>query len=193
MVEAMKLLWIALVLVMSAEAQAKDYELDPRKGFTLYSFDTSVLKQGDTISLKTGFHGPCVGKSFPDGVTIRAAEGEHPIVVALHISGCNGLTADGLILTSSFGNWRNDQGKGIVSITGGVGHTIRNCMIFSVPNAGLWSDEDWETLPSNGIVLNHCKGATIERNRMWILRDAIVLNHSTAKLSSNEVTQTRSK
>ncbi|MCP4679233.1 MAG: hypothetical protein GY854_27850 [Deltaproteobacteria bacterium] len=118
--------------------------------------DGAPVKAGDTILLRSGYHGELVIESHynSDWITVAAEEGHTPELSRVHVrSSANwilrGFTVspelaadyecDTLIFIESH-NWRGP----VFDIT------VEDCTAYSVADSSAWSVEDWNNIVCNG-------------------------------------------
>ena len=150
------------------------------------------VRAGDTIWLRSGFHGDLLIESYynPGNITIAAEKGHTPRLLSLHIrSGCN-WTVRGLTISAEFSqpyrrhtlvnleshNWRGP----IHDIV------VERCVLSSVANASAWTAKDWDQLSCDGF---HVDGTqmTIRDNRLLNVNFGISVEASHSLISGNLV------
>jgi len=118
------------------------------------------VKAGDTLVLLDGFHGEFYLRGAYNAVpiTIEAAVGHRPTLSRIFLSaGSNwhfrGLTVSpseapsysaNTLITVESHNWHGPSSHVLID----------NCELYSVPDAGAWSLDDWNTLACNAIQLS---------------------------------------
>ncbi len=118
------------------------------------------VKAGDTIWLRTGYHGEVAieGAYNSSVITIAAEAGHTPALGSLQVQAASHWTLRGLSI--SLEHAPTYQQGTIVAVSShnwsGPAHdvTIEDCTIFSVADVSGWTESDWNALPGNGIQLS---------------------------------------
>ena len=102
-----------------------------------------TFEGGDTIYLRSGYHGDVVIKGENDGyVTIEAYKNEEPSVSRIRISNARFWHMKGLKISPEFA--QPYKRYTLVDISENASHIkIENCMLFSVKDSSGWSADDW--------------------------------------------------
>lgn len=172
------------------------YQIDPVKGSP--SGDGSAAKPwstleevlaakqtfqaGDILELHTGYHGrPVVRGDIAGGeVTVRAAEGEHPVLGALAFRSAAHWRVSGLTITPEDAPAAKGNVAALVAIGADCAAiTVEHCELFSVRSIAAWTEADWLKRSVNGIVSSgeHC---TIRDNTLRHVRFGITIGRSGA-------------
>src|SRR4030042_1544384 len=114
------------------------------------------VRAGDTIRLRSGYHGDLLIDVYhtPANITIAADEGHTPRLSSLHIRSSSHWTIRGLSISAEFSqpykrhtlvhleshDWRGP----IHDIV------VEDCALCSVADASAWTAKDWDRLSCNG-------------------------------------------
>ncbi len=183
----------AAVLVLGRLAAATTYHVDPAKGAsdgdgsaqrpwkTLEEIiGRGLLKQikgGDTILLKTGYHGAAVfSGDNASTVTIAATEGQRPTLSRLTISSGSNWCVRGLVISPAFGS---EPYKGSIVSFGEAGDSSRicveDCYIFTAEDSSKWDAKQWMAANSGVNVGRHGRELTLRNNFIRNTRFGVVL------------------
>jgi len=109
-----------------------------------------AFSPGDTLILLPGHHGSPVLRTRNSGtVTIRPEAGARVTIRRLSYNNATHWAVRGLEISPSLGGAY--QRTTMVDFTGGSDNTLESSLLYSVPDAGAWSQADWDTLASSGI------------------------------------------
>ena len=110
---------------------------------------TKTIADGDTLFLRSGFHGVGFGiNGVQNSKTVIMAEpGHKPILFKVNINGTNWVL-DGIIFTPEGNRGHeirtgNDNGKLLLCTTTSSNNTIKNCEFYSAKNTKSWSIQNW--------------------------------------------------
>ena len=175
---------IALITVAHTAAFAATYYADPVKGSS--DGDGSAAKpwktaqeavyklnSGDTLLLKSGWHGSIgfYNLQHEKTVTVAAAPGEKPHISSINAHGQNWTFKDLTVSPSLVPEGEPEKIKAwlcIVTVNGN-NMVVDGCFIFNVLDASKWTAQDWINA-ANGLSLNDT-AATGQ-----IARDNYILN-----------------
>jgi hypothetical protein len=133
------------------------------------------LKPGDTLLLKSGFHGDVtISGDNDDFITITAAPGQSPQLSQLHMMGKKWIVK-GLAISPSFG--KTPYGGGIVSVGGrddGSELVLEDCFIFTTLDASKWTKEEW--MKANSGVTVGAGGSKHTLRNNYILNTRFAIN-----------------
>lgn len=183
-----KLIVIPITFILSFSAYAKDFYIDPSKGFMLNSGTAEMpwktlqevvsngliqtktkegvvinpngpIKAGDTLILRTGYHGNVyIKNAYNDSViNIVAENGNLPSLSSLRIDSAKNWLFNGLTISGSFANPKQTGGAlvimGMSSYFGPVDSVqIMNCTIYTDERMeSIWTSSDWNTKSSGGV------------------------------------------
>jgi hypothetical protein len=168
------------------------------------------VKAGDTILLRSGYHGQiyCRGAYNDDYITIAAEEGHTPEVRRVFFAAAGKWVIRGLMVSPSFApEYKRDRLIYVVDWGGpSADFVIENNTLYSSADAPSWSAEQWDSLACYGIsviaervrirdntlkYVNHGitisgDNITVERNSIeHIAGDGIVCSADNASLIGN--------
>jgi len=128
-----------------------------------------VIKDGDIIRLKSGFHGSfdtrimknMTERNRSNYIVIEADEGAKPKISWIWMTGCSYWKFKNIDFSPSFNssliiNRDPKGGSAILGSTSGSGNNhfiIENCRIFTVEDASSWTAYDWTAKTWGGIKL----------------------------------------
>ncbi len=150
------------------------------------------VRAGDTILLRSGFHGDLlIDKYYNLGTIILAAEeGQTPRLSSLHIRSGSHWTIRGLTISAEFS--QTYKTHTLVHLEshnwGGPVHDIvvEHCTLFSVADASAWTAQDWDRLSCNGFQVDGSR-MTIRDNRLLNVNFGISVGASDSLITSNVV------
>ncbi len=170
------------------------------------------VKAGDTLLLRSGYHGEiyCRGAHNSDFITIAAEKGHKPKVRRIFFSAAGKWIIRGLTISPSFApEYKRDRLIYVVDWGGpSADFVIENNTLFSSADASSWSAEQWNSLVCYGITVigervkirnntlryvNHGilivgDKFTVERNSIeHIAGDGIVCSANNASLLYNRI------
>jgi parallel beta-helix repeat protein len=150
------------------------------------------VKAGDTLRLRSGFHGELlIDRYYNSGhITLAAEEGHTPRLSSLHIRSSSHWTIRGLAVSAEFGetyqrhtlvhleshNWRGP----IHDIV------VEDCALSSVADASAWTAQDWDRLSCNGLQVDGTR-MTIRNNRLLNVNFGISVGASDSLITGNLV------
>jgi parallel beta-helix repeat protein len=150
------------------------------------------VKAGDTIRLRSGYHGDLlIDKCYNSGtITIAAAEGNTPCLSSVHVrSGCN-WTIRGLTVSAEFSPaYKRHTLIHLESHSwGGPVHDIvvEKCFLYSVADANAWTAGDWDRLSCNGFQVDGSH-MTIRDNRLLNVNFGISVGATDSLITGNLV------
>ncbi|MBD3346343.1 MAG: hypothetical protein GF401_14910 [Chitinivibrionales bacterium] len=131
------------------------------------------VKAGDTLLLRTGFHGEItISRCYnTDFITIAAQEGHTPGALSLKITGACKWRVKGLEISPEFVSpYAKVSPLAVVENHNYSGPSreifVEDCFIYSLKDASSWTMSDWDTKSCNAIGVsgthvtirnNHCK------------------------------------
>ncbi len=132
------------------------------------------VKAGDTILLRSGYHGEiyCRGACNDDYITIAAQEGHTPRVRRIFFSAAAKWVIRGLTVSCAFAPaYQRDRLIYIVDWGGpSTDFVIENNTLCSAPEASSWSAEEWNS--------QACYGISVIGKRIKILNNTLkYVNH----------------
>jgi len=150
------------------------------------------VRAGDTIWLRSGFHGELLIDVYynPGNITLAAEEGHTPQLLSLHIRSSSNWTVRGLTISpESSQPYRRHALVNLESHSWrGPIHDIvvEHCMLRSVADASAWTATDWDQLSCDGL---HVDGTrmTIRDNRLLNVNFGISVEADHSLISGNLV------
>jgi len=150
------------------------------------------VRAGDTIRLRSGYHGDLlIDKYYNLGtITLTAEEGHTPRLSSLHIRSGAHWTIRGLSISAEFSP--KYERHTLVHLEshnwGGPVHDIvvEDCAIASVADASGWTAQDWDRLSCSGIQADGTR-MTIRNNRLHNVNFGISVSASDSLVSGNLV------
>jgi parallel beta-helix repeat protein len=127
------------------------------------------VNAGDTILLKTGYHGDISIQAAinADYITIAAATGQLPCVNHILLSGVSKWRLQGLTVSAAFDTVGHNRDLLYVNSAGWAGPsrevTVENCSLFTVKDASAWTMNDWGNYTCTGARL-HGRNFTFQNN-----------------------------
>jgi len=150
------------------------------------------VRAGDTIRLRSGFHGELLidGYYSLGTITLAAEAGHTPRLSSLHIRSSSHWTIRGLTVNAEFSetykrhtlvhleshNWRGP----IHDIV------VEHCALRSVADTSGWTAEDWDRLSCNGFQVDGTR-MTIRDNRLLNVNFGISVGASDSLITGNLV------
>ena len=132
----------------------------------------AVVKAGDTVLLRDGYHGNIRIKAGcnEEFITIAAEAGHKPGVGQVVIDGGRRWRVKGLLVSPSLAPRPPGKEPRHLVMLGEHGDEdsgwleVEDCFVFSLPDASSWSAEDWVNRPASGIWLGRHGRAHAARN-----------------------------
>ena len=145
----------------SGKIETKKFETKPAtaQGAMIVKNPGAPVKAGDTLILRSGFHGEIVAIEYynDDYITIMAEKGHSPKISSLELRSCCKWIVKGLTISPSF--VQPYRAKTLIQFashnwTGKSYDCIAEaCTAYSVPDASSWTAAQWDSLSCNGISL----------------------------------------
>jgi parallel beta-helix repeat protein len=118
------------------------------------------VKAGDTIWLRSGYHGTVTLEGYYNAglITIAAVPGDEPHLARISVTAGQNWALRGLSLSPSYAP-TYDASKALIILAsdGYLGPasdvTVDGCFAESVPDTSAWSGDDWLTRPADGITV----------------------------------------
>jgi hypothetical protein len=150
------------------------------------------VRAGDTIYLRSGFHGGLLIDKYynPGPITIAAEEGHTPRLSSVHIRSGSNWTIRGLSVSAEFGEVY--ERHTLVHLEshgwGGPVHdvVVEQCAIRSVADAAAWTADDWDRLSCNGVQADGAR-MTIRDNRLLNVNFGISVGAGDSLVAGNLV------
>jgi parallel beta-helix repeat protein len=152
--------WSTLQEVIEAGyIETRDYKDKPytENGQMVTVNPGAPVKSGDTIILRSGYHGKLnIYSSFNDDyITLMAGDGQVPRFTGIHIRGASKWKIKGLSVSPQYGS--HYEPRTLIHIEshnwqGPVRDiTIDGCRGFSVEDSSAWTIEDWNNISYHAI------------------------------------------
>jgi len=150
------------------------------------------VRAGDTIRLRSGYHGDLlIDKYYNSGtITLAADEGHTPQLSSVHVrSGCH-WAIRGLTVSAEFS--KTYQRHTLIHLEshnwGGPVHDIavERCSLCSVADASVWTADDWDRLSCNGFQVDGSR-MTIRDNRLLNVNFGISVGATDSLITGNLV------
>ncbi|MFT3765209.1 MAG: right-handed parallel beta-helix repeat-containing protein [Minicystis sp.] len=145
------------------------------------------IKAGDTVWLRSGYHGAPVlaGGDFNPPIVIAAAAGAKPTASQVSFKGAKGWTLRGLSVSPSYA----PTPAVVTMVTFDAASTrvvFEDSELFSVADASSWGADEWINAASSGISV---KGAdiTVRNNNLTNVRFGISVEGAGALIDRNRV------
>jgi hypothetical protein len=146
-----------------------------------------AIKAGDTVWLRSGFHGTITlsGGTYAPAITISAPAGQTPQVSRVSFAQTHGWVVKGLSISPSFAP--APQVGNMVQIDKASSDVVvRDCEIFSVPDASAWDAKEWIDSASSAVQVSGDR-VTISGNRARNVRFGISVDGPNALVENNQV------
>lgn len=150
------------------------------------------VKAGDTLWLKTGYHGrlDLTGYYNPSDITIAAAPGESPRLASALIRAGKNWIIRGLLISQDYAP---SYQRGTMftldshNYSGPVSDVVvEGCSLSSVADASGWSASDWDNLASNGFDVDG-SNMTIRGNQLKNVNFGISVSATDSLIEGNTV------
>lgn len=150
------------------------------------------IKGGDTIWLRSGFHGDLLIDRHYNSkpITLAAEPGHKPCLSGLHIRSSSHWIVRGLRISGEYG--KPFKRKTLVQLRSHNWHgpvsdiTVEDCFVSSVADTSGWSVQDWNARACNGFQVDGTR-MTIENNRLLNVNFGISVDASHSLIRNNEV------
>jgi len=150
------------------------------------------VRVGDTIRLRSGYHGDLlIDRCYNLGhITLAADEGHTPRLSSLHIQAGAHWTIRGLSVSAEFSP--TYQRHTLIHLEShsyrGPVHDIvvEHCTLCSVADASRWTAQDWDRLSCNGIQVDGTR-MTVRDNRLLNVNFGISVGASDSLVTGNLV------
>ena len=195
----------AALLSIALPAWAADFYVDPATGtaggdgsqqnpwHTLEEVVTagrfgSVIKAGDTVWLRSGYHGQLSisGGNYATPIVIAAEAGQVPRLRRVVFNNTHGFIVRGLSISPSHAP-SPQTGDDMVAINGSSTLiTVEDCQVFSVDDASGWTASQWVNEASSGIEVGG-DDVVIRNNTVQNVRFGIGVSGERALIEYNRV------
>jgi len=150
------------------------------------------VKAGDTIWLRSGYHGDMSIRGYynADTITLAAEDGHTPRLSSLRIRAGSHWTLRGLTVSAEFAPTYKKQTLIDLDSHGWHGPvhdiTVQDCTIYSVADTSKWTLDNWNQLACNGLQVDGTR-MTICNNRLLNVNFGISVDASHSLVSGNLV------
>jgi parallel beta-helix repeat protein len=150
------------------------------------------VRAGDTIRLRSGFHGDLhIDRYYNVGnITLAAEEGHTPRLSSLRIRSGSHWTIRGLTISAEYG--QTYKRGTLIDLDSHGWHgpvhdiVVEQCVIQSVADSSAWTADDWNRLACNGLQVDGTR-MTIRNNRLLNVNFGISVNASHSLIAGNLV------
>ncbi len=150
------------------------------------------VRSGDTIWLRSGFHGALsvTGYYNLDNITIAAEPGHTPQLSSVRIRAGAHWTIRGLTVSAEFGE--PYERRTLVDLDSHGWHgpvhdiVLENCVIRSVQDTSTWTIDDWNQLACNGLQVDGTR-MTIRDNQLFNVNFGISVGATDSLITGNLV------
>jgi len=202
---------IVFIATINTQIEAATYYCDPVNGDTTTGdgsaanpwgtlesvvaaskFNGAIIKSGDTVKLKTGFHGKFdmvnnvpagTVKQNTDYITIEADVGAVADLSFVWLYNCEHWRFKGLRISPRFSSQDTAEQKAVVKallgiativfFSAGAYNGIEDCNIFTIENVSGWAADDWYSIAYSGICATYPTNLTIRRNSIYNIATGI--------------------
>ncbi|MBN2131283.1 MAG: hypothetical protein JW741_17415 [Sedimentisphaerales bacterium] len=150
------------------------------------------VRAGDTIRLRSGYHGALsvTGYYNPGNITIAAEEGHKPLLSSVRIRAGAHWTLRGLTVSAEFAESYKRGTLIDLDSHGWQGPVhdivVEDCAIRSAADSSAWTAEDWNQRACNGLQVDGAR-MTIRNNRLLNVNFGISVDASDSLVSGNLV------
>jgi len=152
----------------------------------------AAVRAGDTIWLRSGYHGDLFIDNYYNlgNITLAAEEGHTPRLSSVRIRASAHWTIRGLAVSAEFGE--TYQRRTLVALRSHSWHgpihdiVVENCTLCSVADSSAWTADDWNQRVCNGLQVDGTR-MTIRDNRLLNVNFGISVDASDSLVSGNVV------
>jgi len=150
------------------------------------------VRAGDTIRLRSGYHGGLSVSGYYNtgNITIAAEEGHRPLLSSLRIRAGAHWTIRGLTVSAEFGESYKRGTLIDLDSHGWQGPVhdivVEDCAIRSAADSSAWTAEDWNERACNGLQVDGAR-MTIRNNRLLNVNFGISVDAADSLVSGNLV------
>ncbi len=147
----------------------------------------ATIKAGDTVWLRTGYHGALAIKSgnYTPAITIAAAAGEKPTLSRVTFNATQGWVLAGMSISPSYAPTPT-VGDMVLVDTSSARVTVKDCDLFSVNDISAWGATEWINAASSGIFVRG-KNVTVSNNSLANVRFGISVDGTDALIDGNRI------
>lgn len=164
--------------------------IQTRDGHGLLRNPDAPVKAGDTILLRSGYHGEiyCRGAYNDDYITIAAEKGHEPKVRRVFFAAAGKWIIRGLTVCPEFApEFKRDRLIHVVDWGGpSADFVIEDNTLYSTEDGSSWSAEQWNDRVCYGIAVIG-ERITIRNNRLKFVDHGIVLNGDKITVERNSI------
>lgn len=168
-----------------------DFPHQPGGALVVKNADAPV-KAGDTLVLRSGFHGEMRlrGAYNEDTITVKAAGGHRPTLSRIFLSAVSRWYLEGLTVSPNF--TADPHAQTLIQVESHNWHgpsahvVIADCNMYTVWDSVNWTREDWNTVVCNGIQVSG-DHMVVRNNRMRNVDFGISLSGNHGLVSHNGV------
>lgn len=150
------------------------------------------VKSGDTIILRSGFHGKLeiTGAFNKEYITIIAEDGSEPRFSSIHIRSAKKWKFSGLFISPEYAS--TYEAGPLIDLESHNWHgpvskiTIDNCSAHSVQDSSAWTKDNWNDLSCNGIMVNG-ESITLRNNYLKNVNFGISVDGRFALVKGNTI------
>lgn len=153
---------------------------------------TGPIKAGDTIYLRSGYHGALsiIGHYNAKTVTITAQAGQTPKLKSVLVRSSSNWTLRGLSVSPEYAPTYNNATMIAIESHNHSGPvekiTVEDCSLRSVADATKWTAADWDQKSANGIAAGG-KEITLRRNQLKNVNFGISVTATNSLVEKNVV------
>jgi len=146
----------------------------------------TTVKPGDTVLLRTGYHGePTLSGNNASPITIAAESGHTPRLRRVLFRGATNLVLRGVSISPSHAT--TYARVNIVDIdSASADLVIENSTLFSINDASAWTATDWVDRASSGFQVNGAR-ITVRNNTIRNVRFGISVSGESGRIQRNQV------
>ncbi len=187
--------WRTLQAVIEAHLiETRNWQSLPyQPGLNLVTVNAGApVKAGDTLWLRSGYHGAVVIQSAYNAIpiTIAAQAGHVPRLRSLLVQAAQNWILRGLSISPSHApplaqiTMANVRDHDFFGPAWDI--TIEDCEIFTVADASSWSGADWVSIASSGVSVDADR-VTVRRCRVRNVRFGISVSGTDARIQGNVI------
>lgn len=147
----------------------------------------STVKAGDTVWLRSGYHGAFAIKNgdYTPPVTLAAVAGQTPTLSRASFSATKGWILAGVSISPSYATKATVDTLVTIDMSS-ARITVKDCELYSVKDASAWGATEWINSASSGIFVRGT-GVTIRNNAITNVRFGISVDGADALIDNNSI------
>ena len=147
----------------------------------------STIKAGDTVWLRSGYHGAFAIKNgdYTPPITIAAAAGQQPTLSRVSFSATKGWVFAGASISPSYAT-TPEVGTLVTTDKSSARITVKDCELFSVTDTSAWGVTEWIESASSGVSVRGPE-VTISNNDITNVRFGISVDGADALIDNNRI------